>query len=194
LPGGPTVLALCHPIKHVQDPDQLLPRGGSAFLNEVDGNLTLWRKPDDTLELSHTKLRGPGFTPIGIELETIEDAYRDSNDRPCKSIRARVLTAAEEELKEESITTDANLVLITMLSNPGLSVRKLAEKAGLSHGKVGPILTRLKNLKPRALLRQDLGGKYQLTDHGTTVAQKAASDRLQAHHRAMDRKAQNDLF
>ena len=40
LPGGPCVLVLCHPIKHVSEPEQLLPRGGGAFLAEVDGNLT----------------------------------------------------------------------------------------------------------------------------------------------------------
>jgi hypothetical protein len=31
LPGGPCVLVLCHPIKYVTDPVQLLPRGGGAL-------------------------------------------------------------------------------------------------------------------------------------------------------------------
>ena len=42
LPGGPCVLALCHPIKNA-DRDNLIPYGGGAFLNEVDGNLTCWK-------------------------------------------------------------------------------------------------------------------------------------------------------
>jgi hypothetical protein len=67
LPGGPCVLALCHPIKHVIDPNQLLPRGGGAFLNEVDGNLSAWKRDEDIVELHHTgKLRGPGFEPISF--------------------------------------------------------------------------------------------------------------------------------
>jgi AAA domain len=48
LPGNPCVLVLCHPVKHVTEPSQLLPRGGGAFLAEVNGNLTLW-KHDGTL-------------------------------------------------------------------------------------------------------------------------------------------------
>ena len=39
LPGGPTILVTCHPTKNF-DPLNLLPRGGGAFLNEVDG--TSW--------------------------------------------------------------------------------------------------------------------------------------------------------
>jgi RecA-family ATPase len=40
LEGNPAVLVPTHPIKNAGR-DNLLPRGGSAFLNEVDGNLTL---------------------------------------------------------------------------------------------------------------------------------------------------------
>src|SRR3954452_23132989 len=51
LPGAPCVVVLCHPIKHVTDPTQLLPRGGGAFLAEVDGNLTIWRKDTKLIEM-----------------------------------------------------------------------------------------------------------------------------------------------
>jgi AAA domain len=72
LPGAPCVLVLCHPIKHVTEPAQLLPRGGGAFLAEVDGNLTLWKHDGVLLDLHHTdKFRGPGFEPISLRLETI---------------------------------------------------------------------------------------------------------------------------
>ena len=39
--GNPAVVILCHPIKAASR-DTLLPRGGGAFLAEVDANLTLW--------------------------------------------------------------------------------------------------------------------------------------------------------
>ena len=39
LGGGPTVLVCCHPTKNAGD-ESLLPRGGGAFIAEVDGNLT----------------------------------------------------------------------------------------------------------------------------------------------------------
>jgi AAA domain/Bifunctional DNA primase/polymerase, N-terminal/Primase C terminal 2 (PriCT-2) len=38
LPGGPTILVTCHPTKN-PNMENLLPRGGGAFLAEVDGNL-----------------------------------------------------------------------------------------------------------------------------------------------------------
>src|SRR5262249_41201966 len=68
LPGGPCVLALCHPTKYASDPTQLLPRGGGAFIGEIDGNLTAWKRDEDIIELHHGKLRGPGFEPISFRL------------------------------------------------------------------------------------------------------------------------------
>jgi hypothetical protein len=46
LPGRPTVVALCHPVKNASTPEQLLPRGGGSYLNELDGNFTLWAHDD----------------------------------------------------------------------------------------------------------------------------------------------------
>ena len=40
-PNRPTTLITAHPTKNAQR-DQLLPRGGSALTNELDGNLTAW--------------------------------------------------------------------------------------------------------------------------------------------------------
>jgi hypothetical protein len=39
LPGNPCVLALCHPPKNAGE-DNLQPRGGGAYVAEIDGNLT----------------------------------------------------------------------------------------------------------------------------------------------------------
>ena len=39
MPGGPCILVACHPPKNAGD-DNLLPRGGGAFIAEMDGNLT----------------------------------------------------------------------------------------------------------------------------------------------------------
>jgi RecA-family ATPase len=37
LPGKPCTLALCHPVKNASAQESLLPRGGGAFVAEVDG-------------------------------------------------------------------------------------------------------------------------------------------------------------
>jgi hypothetical protein len=72
--SGYSVVVLCHPIKNVNDPAQLLPRGGGAFLAEMDGNLTVWKRDDDTVELHHTKIRGP--TDIQARKDHVDQARR----------------------------------------------------------------------------------------------------------------------
>ena len=90
LPGGPCVLVLCHPVKHVTEPSQLLPRGGGAFLAEIDGNITLWKHDGVLLDLHHTdKLRGPGFEPINFRLETVNTTrLADKKGRIIPTVRA----------------------------------------------------------------------------------------------------------
>ena len=68
--GRPAVIVAAHPIKHAKERGDLLPRGGGAFLNEVDGNLSLWADLEArTTEMHWTgKHRGPGFAPLGFEL------------------------------------------------------------------------------------------------------------------------------
>jgi hypothetical protein len=70
LPGRPSVIVAAHPTKHVKDRGDLLPRGGGAFLNEVDSNLSLWADLEQRItELHWTgKHRGPDFAPISFEL------------------------------------------------------------------------------------------------------------------------------
>ena len=62
------MVALCHPVKNAHR-SNLLPRGGGAFLNELDGNLTLWSESGEVTELHwQGKIRGPDFSPLGYRL------------------------------------------------------------------------------------------------------------------------------
>ena len=84
--GGPTVLVCCHPVKNAGG-DNLLPRGGGAFLNEVDGNLT--SKRDDTLVELHWagKFRGPDFAPMTFQLRSVtHERLKDSKGRPIPTV------------------------------------------------------------------------------------------------------------
>ena len=65
LPGNPAVVVPTHPTKGAAR-DRLLPRGGGAYLNEVDGNLVLWSEPDSETTMLHWqgKLRGISFKPV----------------------------------------------------------------------------------------------------------------------------------
>ena len=98
LPGGPCVLVLCHPVKNANEQSALLPRGGGAFIAEVDGNLTLWRT-DDVTELWHAgKLRGPGFEPISFRLERVTcEALVDTKGRMSPTVRAVAITDTDKD-------------------------------------------------------------------------------------------------
>jgi AAA domain len=62
--GKPAVVVPAHPTKGA-DRAKLSPYGGGAIINEVDGNLTLWRKDDVFCTLHwQTKFRGPDFSPV----------------------------------------------------------------------------------------------------------------------------------
>lgn len=68
--GKPTVLVAAHPIKNASE-DNLIPYGSGAVLNEVDGNLTLWKSAETGLTTLHWqgKLRGREFEPIPFRFE-----------------------------------------------------------------------------------------------------------------------------
>jgi len=93
-PGGPTVLVACHPIKNA-GPDNLLPRGGGAFLAEVDGNLTATRS--DTIVTLHWlgKFRGADFDPIPLELRSVTaERLTDRKGRAIRTVMAADMMAA----------------------------------------------------------------------------------------------------
>jgi hypothetical protein len=74
-----------------------VPRGGGAFLNEVDGNLTCVR--DDSLLTLHWcgKLRGPGFDPVALELVPLDSPRLvDADGDPISTVMARPISDAEQ--------------------------------------------------------------------------------------------------
>jgi AAA domain len=179
LPGGPCVLVLCHPVKHVTDPSQLLPRGGGAFLAEVDGNLTLWKHDGVLLDLHHTdKLRGPGFDPISLRLQTVTTTrLMDKKGRLIPTVRAVWISDAETERATEDARTDEDTLLTAMLI-PGQSIADLANACGwrTSSGeayksKVQRVLKRLEKDKLVSTKR----GIATLTEAGKTAANNAAT-------------------
>ena len=66
LPGQPSVIVAFHPIKNATE-SELIPYGGGSILNEIDGNLTIWK--DGPCKLYHNRLRGPEFEPRYFRIE-----------------------------------------------------------------------------------------------------------------------------
>jgi hypothetical protein len=189
LPGGPCLLVLCHPIKHVVEPSQLLPRGGGAFLAEVDGNLTAWKRDDVLVELHHNKIRGPGFEPITFRLEKITTPKLvDAKGRLIPTVRAAPISEHEEEATSQRAREDEDRLLVAMRGNADRSIADLARACGwtLQSGepaksRVHRLIERLEKTKPK-LVSKGRGDRWQLTDAGKSAADKAAARRTPTDH------------
>lgn len=93
MPGEPCVIVACHPVKNATD-DNLIPRGGGAFLNEVDGNLTTARTASGVVELHwQGKYRGPDFAPMHFTTRTVtHELLKDSKGRLIPTVVASPLS------------------------------------------------------------------------------------------------------
>jgi hypothetical protein len=182
LPGGPCVLVLCHPIKHVAEPSQLLPRGGGAFLNEMDGNLTAWRHDVTLIDLHHGKMRGPGFEPIAFRLEPITTTeLMDKKGRLIPTIQAVPISDIEQEREARHSRDDDDRLLAALKVNANRSVADLAKACKWitpagdpQKSKVHRTLVRLEKANPK-LVSKDRD-QWRLTDAGKAAADRAYRD------------------
>jgi hypothetical protein len=139
--GGPSILVLCHPIKNF-DLQNLIPRGGGAFLNEVDSNLVLV-PISETPKVSelhwHAKHRGPDFAPISFKLTPgTSDQIKDSKGRLIWTVTAAPLTRDEVDAAESTGALRQEQLLAAMQREPGASLAKLAEACGWTYASGEP--------------------------------------------------------
>ncbi|OSJ36761.1 hypothetical protein BSZ19_02640 [Bradyrhizobium japonicum] len=128
LPGTPCVLVLCHPTKGAQTIDQMVPRGGGAFLNEVDGNVGLVRNAAGVLVASAVgKFRGPEFVPLNFALKVINDhpLLKDSGGRQIPTIVADPISYDEVKRREATTEKDEIKVLRFIGNNPRASLEDI---------------------------------------------------------------------
>jgi hypothetical protein len=176
LPGKPVVFVLCHPTKNASK-DSLVPRGGGAFLNEIDANLTVWKDDAGIVSLHWDgKMRGPNFDPIRFELHGVElPRAPDAKGRPILSVAARHLPERTEQAKGRGLD-DEHRLLLAMQEKPGASVRDLAMQCGWTNAKGKPLTTRtdrrLKALQARGFVEQDRKGTWKLTAKGQQEAKR----------------------
>jgi AAA domain/Primase C terminal 2 (PriCT-2) len=169
LPGGPTVLICCHPTKHATE-DNLVPRGGGAFLAEVDGNL-ICRKDDSAVEMHwQGKFRGPDFAPMFFLLKTVtHERLKDTKGRLIPTVVAAALS--EEGLRELSANSrnDEDRALMSIADNPRLTQRDRARELGWLMRNGEPYQMRVKraerSLEKGKLIAKDRDG-WELTDRG----------------------------
>jgi DNA-binding MarR family transcriptional regulator len=158
LDGGPTIIVTCHPTKNASL-ENLLPRGGGAFLNEMDGNLVAIRQPGShivTIE-THGKFRGPEFAPIPFRIVPgTSDRLKDSKERKIWTVTAKEITDAEQEAMDDALSRNQETVLSTIKKNPNCSVRELADLLGWKYKDDKPDKSRvqraMKSLKKEHLI------------------------------------------
>ena len=170
LPGKPAVLVNCHPVKNASR-ENLLPMGGSAFLNEVDGNLTLWVTAERQTTLHwQGKFRGPEFEPMTFEL-VISDSARvvDVEGRLIPSVVAKPISELKLQLDEGKQESDENALMRAIATNRNSSIANLAITCKFvgatgqpQKSKVYAMCSRLVEEK----LLERRGNKYRITPKG----------------------------
>ena len=165
LPGHPAIIANTHPTKSA-DRENLLPRGGGAFVNEIDTNLTVWAESETATLHWHRKKRGPDFDPIAFEFhgKNIEE-----HGKQIPTVYAAHITEQREgELRKKRQQTEDRL-LYEMLHHASGGYRSWAESCQLSGtSAVHRVMQRLKDDK----LVMKYRGAMVLTDAGKKEAQR----------------------
>jgi hypothetical protein len=177
IPGRPTVIANCHPVKNAA-PDNLVPAGGGNFLNQVDGNLTA-AKTESTSELHwQGKFRGVEFAPMYFLIKTVtHERLKNSKGRLMPTVISEWISdAAKEEIAKQHVS-DKNALLAHIGADPKASQASLAVKMGwkLFNGephkvRVGRCIAALKAAK---LVKATRAGNYSLTDDGRATLKGA---------------------
>jgi len=195
LPGDPCVIPLCHPIKRVETPDQLLPRGAGAMLAELDGNLTLFKNSDETIELNYTKMRGAGFEPIQFELKRVNaPSLVDHKGRQIPTIRAIPITESQAQQIKRTKRDVEDRVLRAFLSNPDVTHAEICSANDWLDSKGNPLKSKvtraLATLSKLGFMRKQRDDEWALTDKGKDEARKVAL----AVSRAIEDQSQGKLL
>lgn len=177
MPGRPCVIVACHPTKNAAN-DNLLPRGGGAFVAEVDGNLTALKR-DSIVDLHwQGKFRGPDFEAIGFRLETVTcDRIRDSRDRRIPSVISEPITEADRaDMSAAEIRAEDQLIIL-LAKDAFSSIRNTAEALNW-FGRTGEpqkskVQATLIKLKREGLAEQNRN-KWKLTAKGKEEAKRLA--------------------
>lgn len=160
----PGIIDLCHP-PQAAGRIALRPRGGGAFLAEIDGNIGLWRDDTtDVVELFRTlKFRGPEFEPLQFDLQTVAvRSLTDAKGRPITSVVAVPITAADDIAKFDAGQERTLAVLRDLSMVPSCSQRQRADRLGMPRATVQRIIAELAD---RRAIAKSIDG-YDITERG----------------------------
>lgn len=158
LPGKPAALVNCHPSASAgkdMSRESCVPRGGSAFLNEIDTNLTVWAEGENAEFHWMRKKRGPDFAPIQFEYKPL---IMDQHGARVPTIVALPISEEKERDMRNRRREDENRLIFAMNTKPSGTFSDWAYECGwtVKEGKfsgqalkvkVGRVLERLKDSK-----------------------------------------------
>jgi predicted transcriptional regulator len=162
LPGCPSVIVAFHPTKNATE-SELIPYGGGSVLNEIDGNLTIWK--DGPCKLYHNRLRGPEFEPRYFRIEKMAaPEIVDSRGRPILlPVCFQMAEATAEQRQEAEASTDIR-ILQSYADNEFTCERIRAAEVGVGRSKLQRLIAAL--AKAGFLQKSVAAGKYCLTKKG----------------------------
>jgi hypothetical protein len=167
--GLPSVIVAAHPVKGAKN-DNLLPYGGGAMLNEVDGNLTLCATGFLTSLHWQGKFRGIDFTAALFRFEILDcPDVLDIKGRRVALPVLRPTTEEDAENREKAAVNRDVAILIAIAKEPRGSLNDWAVGASLTRAAVQRGLEALNKKK----LVERVLDKWALTPAG----QKAIKDR-----------------
>jgi hypothetical protein len=173
IPGKPTVIANCHPVKNAA-PDNLVPAGGGNFLNQVDGNFTAV-KTDSTIEL-HTqgKFRGVEFAPMQFLIRTVtHQDLKDSRGRLIPTVICEWISDGEKERIRDQGERDENAVLRHLADNARATQSTIATAIGWKYFNGEPNKSKvarcIKGLLKQKLIKETRAGRHKLTPEGLSA-------------------------
>jgi hypothetical protein len=140
LPGNPTILTTCHPTKN-PDMSNLLPRGGGAFLAEVDGNLVAIRERGSSLVeiTTHGKFRGAEFDPLSFKLmELTSEKLKDGRGKNIWTVIAVPIQEGERSAMADAGYAKRSQLLRAMIDRPASSIAELAQAVGWTYQNGNP--------------------------------------------------------
>lgn len=182
--GAPAVVVPAHPIKHASAKADLLPRGGGAFIAEVDGNLTCFSGDDgETAEVHWTgKIRGPSFEPFALRLEKRASALlKDAKGRPVRSVVAVPMTEDDLAKVQGAHVSEQDHLLETMLHYPKGSLADWCDRMGWLDANRAPLKSkihrRVRELVEVKLASKVRGERYALTTKGRAEAERISGMR-----------------
>jgi len=164
IPQRPAQIIIAHPAGKTPQKDNLVPRGGGAFLNEIDGNLTVWSQDASSQTLHHSqKFRGAGFDPMEWVMEVRQfDHLTDVHGTPLKLPVSRPETVSERSSREAVNDHVLRDYLLTVEAGQPVSVREGAARFMISRWRMDQIV---KTAKDEKLIKR-YAKTYVLTDGG----------------------------